>query len=1093
MKKLLILLLIIFLSTTLVYSKGSGEESTLEIANTLIEDKKYNEALAMLYSYAAENPKAIYDVQILIDEIKTKREESNAILDEFFTALYDNQDFETAEKLLKEFDEKNPYPDDLTKKLLKNARSGTQFVINQKRFKEYMDEALVHLEAKEFNLALDKYLLCLDFHSDEFDLLIETSSTDSLEEIDLENIDQDLPVDRYYATLRNSSFKERDLITSQTEDLKLNLEIFIESYNESIKLIQSEVIDKDVLDNKLKIFKVIPSILNSYYKRKEQLEQYNDLFTRLTTDDTPSKFISYASLTLSGRKNTEEGFIYLINKLYPIYIDDIITKIDTKIDLDFKLAVNLYNSANYDEAIKSFNNIINSYSALNSSASLWKSFIKIDDNFNITNADTLINKYNYIGDSQIGTKVIKSYIGLANYLKGVDDDSNISDLENYRTFIVSQMSEIEEENKLWSIEVNKISNRDVLTYANAPNLVSNLQIEYSRVKNLFIDKEILLVDKITSNYYVDIFGFDIDQGNSDIDAMGEVIANAALPTDLEEVIDVYFGINNTDQRSLTTYNPETALTNLTKIEDEYITFVDKIENYINKFENEKSYIKSNNNFNLRYQSVSNAFGLANSNKESLITYSTNAIDKITLSKESENRGTTLYNSALNSFRQEKFNEARSFIDNGINVSEVAISYSKNSYVIDELIPLFYNLSEDINQEEARIVIRDVRKLITSGKAQYLEGAYIPASNLFKEAELKWAGTNVDSHPEIPYWLALIRDALDIESGRYLSITEPLYSILAGYISFAENYYRTGLLQENKVEKLKSFAIADSYLEKVLQVRALNERARFLRLQVLKSKDPEAFKATFSNSFIGYRNDIVRAIENNKSLATSTVMATLGNYEAIVIDAYLPRPRLSGSRRRNLLERFYKQSNQSASQRISNDENKKVINESYLSLKDLYKIAEENQKVNVKRLIDISEVALGFKRLPVDTQNIRASNNLFNIAKGKLSNTNQTDTDALDLILIDLKAALTLNPRNEDIPVVIDDILVMLGEESNFQLEPTEDKLYRDALNDFRNERFYDAKDKIIIILQANRKNKNYPKLKDLINRVEVKIGEEITI
>lgn len=1101
MKQIIFLLTIILLSTNFVYSKGLNETGELARAEALIAEKKYDEAIRVLTAYSLENPASIYETQNLLDEIRVEREKINNLMDDLITAIYDEEDFEKGDRIINEIKDLNPNPDQLSKLFLRNARNAATFVVNKKKFKELMDQALDNLSRDEYGEALDKYLQCLDFHRDEFDLLMDEYSNDSEpQNIDFTQINEDLPVNSYYTSLKNSSFSEVESIVKNTIDLKEFLIRLNSSYNLAIEELDKEDLSPEDLREGLEVFKEVPLVLDNYGEIYSKLDQYNDLFSKITVDGSRSNFITYASLVLSGRDNQDEGILYIINLLYPKYIDGILTRIGERIDSDLTSALTAYKVRDSDSSVNYFNKAEVDLTALNYTASLWKSFIKVDSNFNIQGESILKEKYPYLGDSIVGQGVITTYRDLISIKDELDNNSSFMELSPLRSYIVSKLDSLQSLIDKWQRDKTEIDSRVLLSYNKSPGWVTDLINELDTFNRELKEREVAIVDTQTRESYRGIFGFDYSQSDGESDPMASLIAKAAEPTDRAESINIYFDINNTDERTLTTYNPEESLKKLNTIEEEYEGFINGLRQYLSTYGNEKSYIVSTVNFSSRYSSVEEALALATVNRETLISYKERAQSKITLSSESENRGFTLYTNAVNAFNKESFNEAREYIETAKGVAVTSISYSKNRRVIEDLIPSLYNLNNDIGLEEARIVIRDVRRLITEGKTKYLEGAYIPASDLFKEAELRWSETNTDDHPEIPYWLALIKDAMAIESGRYLNVTEPLYNILAGYLSYAETYFRKGVDEENKVNKLKAFAVADSYLLKVLEVRPLNERARFLQLQVLKSKDPDSFKETFNNDFIRYRNSVIQALEGENVIETVRIIPILESYEAIITDAYRLNPRLSNSNRRKLLERFYqpistagKTAAQLEREREDNDNNRKIINESYTRFKDLYRIAESDQIGDVERVINICEVALGFRRLPVDTSNIRESNQIFLNARRSLEGTDKTETDKLNSILSDLQRAFTLNPENEEIPVVIDDILVMLGEESNFQLAPAEDRIFREAQKDFIDGNYFEARDKIIQILRADSRNKNYPKLKELINRVEIKLKVEITI
>lgn len=1112
MKKLIVTLLIIFLSTTLVHSRGNSEETIFAEAEALLEEKKVDEAIKLLTDYIIENPNAIYDIEPFIEKVRKSKIESNEKMTEIYDILekkeeLTDEDFAKAEALIEEFQGLNPFPDPIMKTQIRDAKRVSSIVNSQNNYRRLMNEAELLVQGGDYYGALEIYKQCFDFQEEEFDLLLEEDLSGVEEVVDLTSIEDEVPLEVYYNSIKRESYRFVDEIKRNNEDISDLMQRLLSSYDIAMGLLTSDVVDLDSLERTLLPFKEVYGYIRDYERSLRRLDNLNNTFSKVSTDGSKSNYISFASFTLTGRwldrENEiykEEGVLYVLNRIFPVFVDDMLHTIEERAITDFNNGVKNYNLRASLNADNDFDSAVNNFIALVEVTSLWKSYIEVGLDYELSNTEIIEDYYSYIGDARRAIEIIEHYRELDELIIAVENSFETDNDLTYRTLLEEEIVVVRERLETWGRINDEIEGREQIRYNMAGDWTNDLITEYTRQNIRLVNREIDLLNRISSESYITIFDEDIILGEPEIDILGNSIDIAASATTVEEIIYVYFGIENTDERELETFNPEVALSELNEIEVDYLIFIDLLEDYLESFRDEKDYILEDLYFGGRVNNVQTILNSARAKQLQLITYKQQAQTKIRNSKGFEDRGVTQLENAILASQQQNFNGARDFIKTGKELAEQAISFNKNRYVIDELIPEFYNLEDFITQEEARLVIQEVRRLITVGKTQYLEGAYLPASNIFREAELKWAETNTESHPEIPYWLALIKDALDIESGRYLNITEPLYSVLAGYLSFAENFYRLGVRAENRVEKIKAFSKAKNYLNKVIEVKPLNERARFLQLQVQKSEDPEAFKVTFNNEFQRYRNITLKAIDDNENISSTNALGVLASYEEIVRDAYLLNPRLSGTIRRAKLERFYKPVSTSGksqaqvnAEKSANEDNRTKINESYIRFKDLFRIAEGDQKNQVSRMIDISEVALGFRRLPVDISNIRESNAIFARAQVTLSQTNQTEIEALNDILSNLQRAVTLNPGNENIPVVIDEILYMLGEESNFQLSPEDDKLFREAQKLFIDALYFDAESKIIDILNANSKNKNYPKLKELIQRVEIKLGREIAL
>ncbi|MFA6505512.1 MAG: hypothetical protein WCT14_05400 [Treponemataceae bacterium] len=157
------------------------------------------------------------------------------------------------------------------------------------------------------------------------------------------------------------------------------------------------------------------------------------------------------------------------------------------------------------------------------------------------------------------------------------------------------------------------------------------------------------------------------------------------------------------------------------------------------------------------------------------------------------------------------------------------------------------LSAEITKTENEVVVRDVRRLITSGRQLYYDGVFDKAEDSLLQAQNRWKTTNVTDEPEVSYWLTIVRGALSIKTGRDIPSTAPLFAEMSQLLSFALQYFEEGrelLSARKKTEALRKFDAASKKIQEVKIIFPINRDASLLSLRIEQLTDPETFNASF---------------------------------------------------------------------------------------------------------------------------------------------------------------------------------------------------------------------------------------------------------
>jgi hypothetical protein len=157
------------------------------------------------------------------------------------------------------------------------------------------------------------------------------------------------------------------------------------------------------------------------------------------------------------------------------------------------------------------------------------------------------------------------------------------------------------------------------------------------------------------------------------------------------------------------------------------------------------------------------------------------------------------------------------------------------------------LGADIHRRETETAVRELRGMVNAARSAYFAGDFDQAEEFLVRAQNRWQAINVLEDPEILYWLSIVRGALALRSDRVISATAPLYPEMSQLLSEAKKNYQEGvrLLEAGlRSEGLARFAGSRYMIQTVKLMFPVNQEAGLLELRIDQVTDPAAFNASF---------------------------------------------------------------------------------------------------------------------------------------------------------------------------------------------------------------------------------------------------------
>lgn len=221
----------------------------------------------------------------------------------------------------------------------------------------------------------------------------------------------------------------------------------------------------------------------------------------------------------------------------------------------------------------------------------------------------------------------------------------------------------------------------------------------------------------------------------------------------------------------------------------------------------------------------------------------------------------------NALKLNNFENARERLERARERYLASLALEQNALLRTESDKSLSDLAAAILKTENDLVVSETRKLVTTGKNQYMQGEFDRAESTLLQARARWRTTNSTPEIEVEYWLKLVQTALSVKTGRDIPVTAPLFPEMSQLLSLAKQYYEDGaakLAKRDRTGAIKAFTQARQKISEIKVVFPLNQEARVLELRIDQLSDPDEF----GRSFIRLFNEAKAKIDARIDLTTA---------------------------------------------------------------------------------------------------------------------------------------------------------------------------------------------------------------------------------
>lgn len=189
----------------------------------------------------------------------------------------------------------------------------------------------------------------------------------------------------------------------------------------------------------------------------------------------------------------------------------------------------------------------------------------------------------------------------------------------------------------------------------------------------------------------------------------------------------------------------------------------------------------------------------------------------------------------------------------------------------------------------RLVVQEVRELVTEARALYGRDDYYSAREYLLTARELWAQTNpTDPNSEVESLLRLVSAAIAFADERDVTETHPLFPIVGNYLSLARSDFERGRNLYNSNNVAEGDILLRRALENLRAVRdiqANNWTAKLLELQITRLREPdnfgEIFRARYEEAVSRRSDDAVAALTDLQALRE--IQPGYRNIEALIVE------------------------------------------------------------------------------------------------------------------------------------------------------------------------------------------------------------------
>ncbi len=841
-KIILLTLILCLVAAVSVQARGRAERQSRERlaeVEKLIEEKRYNQAILLLSQVVKEDPDRFDAAEELMNRIRTHRSEIDAGFADLNTAIREN-DLENIVALMDKLEDLNPYPNESEAELLDMLRAaGVEQIYFVNQFRDIMARAKAQIEAGQYQRAITTYLEGFEINKDRFDeagygnILVNSANRA------LQNMRQSITD---FRALSSTLDQEDTLISAEAETL-----------NQAVAAVaadlESMMVEKGTVDRAGLIFQ----LLNTQIRDNSADDQY-DLF------------LFFAGQLVSGPKDsTTEGIAYTLDAIWRQDSTGLESTLLQRGEASYAVVTEQFRTESLTQTVESVAEAGALFTALLDLQALWPLRV----------APTYVYPPGESSGQTAVDAALPAFLRTQEYLKALGDYRSLIEtsqrttvLEEREITTTGQIFEDREElddliqrttalGSAWQQQLAFYTNGAGVGYslndhaAQAREVISDINGTLATIEAL----DIRLLDRVARVQGVEFeerfqrYKASFEEGvrlQEGVEATREPIRDEE-----GQIIEIPVRVEQFPSLAVAIYQPL-----VTDLEDLAEGAGDMLEDALQN----RDYLDRSEELKIHVRSLESLVDRTAQLQEELSRRFEDARQAALQAERYRREGMLRYQQAQANVNNERYAEARLNIQTAREAFDNSLSFQEDPEVRRIRDEDLVALSRSIIDRENDRVIREVRQLIDSGRRLYAQGDFTGAEQTLLKAKARWADTNTAENPEVSFWLALVRSAVDATTGREIAVIDPLYKEMSQLYNLAYGDFQAGRKAVEQGETgvaLRLLRRAEERIAKILVPFPYNALARVLTLRILQISDPDVFRRRITelyNDALARRND-----------------------------------------------------------------------------------------------------------------------------------------------------------------------------------------------------------------------------------------------
>ncbi|MDZ7794048.1 MAG: hypothetical protein U5P10_10275 [Spirochaetia bacterium] len=834
----ILLLLMLFFSTTLEVGARGQQEDRLEDARSLIEENRYNDAILLLTQVMKENPRKFDEAEKLLQEVRQARELYNETYAELIEVL-DVQEGETlneqeAYDIIQRLEELDADPNKAAVEAFAQARRSIIFTVNNQRFQGIMQTAGERLEQELYVAAVEEYLSGFSLHQELFD------------------------EDEYGSVIENQVDSRRNDIRRLSDQFANVYTLFVEAQsNFTVSEAASVSGNEQLLSTQQQMLELWEGIIQN----ANALEQIR--LSILGEDTTDIPLLSTLRVLTLGRAESEQpvGIAGAIEQPLVESLQEMNQALQNRITDSFESALGQFKAGELGaQEDVLFETPLQLVEMVGPVIELWEQMHALRRELEVPRK---------IGPAPRDTQSDRLYVRAIEYAGG-----------SYRRLIelTTELNQLETGGLLAEqVEEIRLARGQLLELLNSfqsarEEIQENLtDFEGYAMEGVSVERALEVTEALQNDYVAESARTRLVEGNF-VKRIAELRYSPArqLLVQTEEAVAeaedftegvvrvIYEGSGEVEVRF-----PNRSIELVNSAQEDIAAARSTIEAVLAELNGEKPYI-------LEQDPI---IDLQQEGQELLTRIDTIGLrgSRVLARAEELNRqadialseGDIRLQQTRAEVENERFELAREKLEQAGNAYSESLSFREDPEVraiIDEQIP---RLADQILFEQNQAIVREVRSLIDRGRELFFQENFIEAEQVLTRAQSRWRQTHPEDDPEVALWLDRVERALETTSGITIEESDPLYVDMMQILNLAKEDFQQGKRlydQGQRSAAMDAFASAEKNIEYIKEPFPNNKASGVLYLRILEYTQPDEFESIFSSRFREARGNLDSAPE-----------------------------------------------------------------------------------------------------------------------------------------------------------------------------------------------------------------------------------------